>query len=98
MVYTKYIKYKKGTPKRGAWNKEMKKHTKKELKDMLNNEYGESHKGEKIIDIYSFIIASGKEYIKVILWAPDTHTIYKETYTYNPSTQVFDFVRVDGIL
>ena len=76
----------------------MKKHTKKELKEMINEWFGSSHEGEKIIDIYSFITASGRECIKVLSLAPDTHTVYKETFEYNFSLNVVTFIRIDGIL
>ena len=76
----------------------MKKHTKKELKEMLNEFYGVSHQGEKIIDIYSFITSTGKECIRVLSLAPDTHTVYKETYTYDFSINVLSFISIDGIL
>lgn len=77
----------------------MKKHTKKEIKEMLKKEYGACHKDEKIIDIYNFMsIHRPVEFIKVFFLSPVTHTIYKETYSYDHTTQVFDFIRVDGIL
>lgn len=75
------------------------KHNKTELKNMINYHFGCSHKGEKIIDIYSFMSETTPiETIKVIFLSPDTHTVYKETYSYNHSTHYVQFLKVDGIL
>lgn len=77
----------------------MKKHTKKELKDMINFHFGSSHKGEKIIDIYSFMPDNiPLETIKVVYLRPETHTVYKETYSYDHKSHYVMFLKVDGVI
>ncbi len=77
----------------------MKKHSNSELIKMLEVNYRSSHKGEILIDVYSFLSkASPVEHVKAIYLAPDTHTIYKETYYIDLDTDIIRYVKIDGIL